>query len=560
MHSVKNPGAFHFSLADTHAALHFSLFIPTNLSSPAATVASLRKWSTEIYTLMNGRIRRDTYERIARAEDYLLDCLDLSTLPEYTRDYAGRGAALGIKGILDRLDLSGVVIPGADPAESDLPASWTIPDTELVIVRIERDGRDPVYRFSSDTVENALDYYDRIDHLPLIDDSTPRILERYLYEPKQPMLARIVRAAPGVFLLPVWRYALWQWLGLLGGISLAFLLIVIFIKIDRRHRFKDRLVGKLNPPRGLLGPICVMVSALMLRGFISDDLGFRGGVAEFTGFITGLLFLLCLATVITIVGGRIGTFVASTSSRMGRELDDQLVRLITRAVSLGVAILVFVEGGKSMGIPLNTLLAGAGIGGIAVALAAQDAVKNLIGGVILSLDKPFSVGELVKVGGFTGVVTAIGMRSTRLRDFGGHHISIPNDTIATSTVENISKRTSIRRLTDLALPLDITRAKAEQAAELVRGILKDHDGMDPESPPGVFLCNLERDHLVLRFLCYYTPPDFMKYLKFCEHTNLAIMEAFEKHDIRLAVPMSETALTGREESPVRVESKVVGEP
>ena len=298
-----------------------------------------------------------------------------------------------------------------------------------------------------------------------------------------------------------------------------------------------------------------MLGAFWLRGFISEDLGFRGGVADVAGFCTGLLALGAMATVVVILGGKLAAIITATSSRLGRKMDDQIVQLSCRIGSFGVAALIFVEGGKAMGIPLSTLLAGAGIGGVAVALSAQDALKNVIGGVLISLDKPLAVGDQVKVGGYTGIVQTIGLRSTRLEDFSGHQISIPNDQVATSSIENIGRRGSIRRLTDLALPLDISREKAELAATLVREILKDHDGLDPAQPPHVFLCDLERDRLVLRLLCYYTPPDYMGYLAFCERTNLAIMAAFEAHQIRFALPATETLVTGRAEAPVCVASK-----
>ncbi len=532
---------------------------PTDLSSPATTIDSLRFWTEHVYRLSGAPGGRDTQDRLAVCEAHFMSCLDLSQQPVYARAHAGREAGLSIKEILDRLDLSEVDIPrlAADsngvPLTAALPASWTVPNTELVLLREEREGREPVFRFSAQTVANASDYYSRIDHLPLIDKRTPDILNLYLYKPRSPTLARIVRLAPRFFLFPVWRQALWQWLALCVSFGVAGVLMVGFVRSGRQHRLHARLAGRLKPVKGLLGPLCIMLGALFLRSFVITSLGIHGLVGELAGFTTGLLALVALAMVIMVLGGRTAALITASSSRMGGKVDDPFVHLACRLGSFVVAALVFVEGGKGMGIPLSTLLAGAGIGGLAVALSAQDALKNIIGGVLINLDKPLAMGELVKVGGFTGVVKAVGLRSTRLQDFSGHEITIPNDVVATSSVENIGRRGSIRRVTDLALPLDITREKAELAAELVRGILKDHEGMDPEQPPNVFLCNMERDCLVLRLLCYYTPPDYMQYLAFCERTNLAILKAFEKHAIRMALPASETIVATRRDAPLRSE-------
>jgi MscS family membrane protein len=211
-----------------------------------------------------------------------------------------------------------------------------------------------------------------------------------------------------------------------------------------------------------------------------------------------------------------------------------------------------------LGIPLSTLLAGAGVGGVAVALAAQDALKNVIAGMLITLDKPFRLGDRIIIKGRDGVVEGVGLRSVRLRTGSGHLITIPNSHVSSGDVENTSVRPHIQRVTDIALPLDLSRAKVEQAVRIVKGILQDHPGLDPKLPPRVFVPDLNRDSLTLRLICWYHPPDYWDYVAFCDETNLAIIEAFERAEIPFAPPTQRTFFDAFPGSPIglKVDTKL----
>ena len=91
-----------------------------------------------------------------------------------------------------------------------------------------------------------------------------------------------------------------------------------------------------------------------------------------------------------------------------------------------------------MGVPLTTLIAGVSVGGLTVALAAQDTLKNLFGSLMILLDRPFQVGETIRIKGHEGTVESVGLRSTRIRDSGGHVVSIPNEEMARLDSKNMS--------------------------------------------------------------------------------------------------------------------------
>jgi MscS family membrane protein len=153
----------------------------------------------------------------------------------------------------------------------------------------------------------------------------------------------------------------------------------------------------------------------------------------------------------------------------------QMMRLIARVVVIVIGAIYLLR--AFSGKPLSALLAGLGIGGLAVALAAQDTLKNFFGSIMIMLDKPFNVGQRVLVEGIDGVVENIGFRSTRVRTLTGHLVTVPNEKMAANSVENVGRRPSIRRLTNITITYDTPPQKVERALEIIREILDNHEGI-----------------------------------------------------------------------------------
>jgi len=204
------------------------------------------------------------------------------------------------------------------------------------------------------------------------------------------------------------------------------------------------------------------------------------------------------------------------------------------------------------GKPLSALLAGLGIGGLAVALAAQDTLKNFFGSIMIMLDKPFNVGQRVLVEGIDGVVENIGFRSTRVRTPTGHLVTVPNEKMATNSVENIGRRPSIRRLTNITITYDTPPAKVERALEIIREILDNHEGMNPDFPPRVYFNEFNDTSLNIIMIYWFFPADYWVYMAFTEKVNLKIMRAFEKEGIEFAFPTSTTYLAHDERRPLHI--------
>jgi MscS family membrane protein len=235
-----------------------------------------------------------------------------------------------------------------------------------------------------------------------------------------------------------------------------------------------------------------------------------------------------------------------------------LIRIVCRLVSIAAAIVVFLEGGRHLGIPLTTLLASAGVGGLAVALAAQDTLKSLFGSIMILLDKPYRAGERVIVGDYDGIVEEIGLRSTKVRLLTGHQASIPNEEMAKSRIENVGRRPHIRRTANIHIPLDTPREKVEKAIEVVRSALDNHEGMQPDFVPRVYFNEFNPDSFNIRVIYWYHPPNYWDFLAFSEKLNLTIMRAFEDQGIQFSLPARIT-YTSPTSEPSPLEIRAVAE-
>ncbi len=186
--------------------------------------------------------------------------------------------------------------------------------------------------------------------------------------------------------------------------------------------------------------------------------------------------------------------------------------------------------------PLTSIVAGLGIGGLAIALAAQETIKNFFGSLVIFADKPFQIGERIVVDTSDGVVEEVGLRSTRIRTLDGHLVTIPNGELANKAIQNIGRRPYIRRVFNIALPLNTPPDRVRRAVEIVTELLKDHDGMRDAHPPRVVFNDITTVALNILVIYWFYPGDFWLFQAFNQRFNLALLERFEAEGIRFALP------------------------
>jgi MscS family membrane protein len=226
-------------------------------------------------------------------------------------------------------------------------------------------------------------------------------------------------------------------------------------------------------------------------------------------------------------------YAATTEST----LDDMLVPLIRKTIRVVIVIIVGLYIAESVsGQPMSTIIAGLGLGGLAFALAAQDSIKNFFGSIMILLDKPFSVGERISIDGYDGPVEEVGFRSTKIRTLTGHLVTIPNEKMVSSTVENIGRRPYIRRTMNLTITYDTPPDKIEKAVKIIEELLDNHEGMNADFPPRVFFNDFNDWALNLLVIYWYHPPNYWDYCAYSQGFNLRLMRAFEAEGIEFAFP------------------------
>jgi len=273
--------------------------------------------------------------------------------------------------------------------------------------------------------------------------------------------------------------------------------------------------------------------------FFDDENGIRTAISA--GWITLARVTLAIAAayglyrLVDVIEYYLNRLVGKTETK----LDDMLVPIVRKALRLTIAIIaVLLISENILGANVKSLLLSAGVGGIAVALAAKDTIANFFGSITIFTDRPFQMGELVKIGEHLGPVEEVGFRSTRLRTLQGHLVTIPNSVITNSCVANIGRRPFIRRTSNITVTYDSGHTKAKKAVEIIKEVLADIPQLntDPERPPRVYFSDFNDWSLNIYMSYWVKPPDYWLYHQVNEQVNFEIMKRFEAEQIEFAFP------------------------
>jgi len=248
------------------------------------------------------------------------------------------------------------------------------------------------------------------------------------------------------------------------------------------------------------------------------------------GAIALFWFILSLVQILDVY---LKKWAADTEST----IDDMLVPIFAKTLK----VFIIVIGGiiviqNLTGLKIGPLLASLGIGGLAVALAAKDSIANFFGTLTILFDKPFQVGQRIIVDQYDGIVESVGFRSTQIRTLTGHLVTVPNEKLANSSLENIGERPYIRWLTNIGITYDTPPEKIEKAVQMIREILENHEGMKEDFPPRVFFNGFNDWSLNIMVIAWYHPPNYWDFQAWLQKTCLEIMRRFETEDIDFAFP------------------------
>ena len=350
------------------------------------------------------------------------------------------------------------------------------------------------------------------------------------------MLCILLRAMTGIRWLDssfmgneTWRYGV---VILLFIVSFLLYRLVRALSLRVRGRSGDKGAGQgmftviLGLLRGGLPVLSIWISIHLFSipesvKAITDRL--------FLGILTLLIIYLLTRAVDAMV-----VILKARAAKTPSPLDDKLVPLggkVAKGFIWGIGFLLFLQ--NVLNYNISSLIAGLGVGGVAIAFAAQDTIANIFGAVMIFVDRPFKVGDAVSMEGYEGAIETIGLRSTRVRTWDGTLVVMPNRTVAAANITNLAARPTRRTNFTIGVVYDTPTEKLERAIAILRDVMAKHPSTAQSRAYfnrfGDFSLNILMQHWCKKM-------DYEVYLRALEEMNLEIKRQFEEEEIEFAFP------------------------
>ena len=282
-------------------------------------------------------------------------------------------------------------------------------------------------------------------------------------------------------------------------------------------------------------------------------LNMNEAVAVFAGTVVSVMFITAVAWTLYCLVDVVDFWLMRPARKTRTKMDDMLAPMVRKSLRVTIVVLTLLQIATTLSDkPLTSLLAGLGVGSLAIALASQETLKNFFGSLVIFADKPFELGDRVVVDGSDGVVELVGFRSTRIRTLDGHLITVPNGELANKMIRNISRRPYIKRVANLTLTYDTPPEKVQRAVDIIKELLADHEGMSPDFPPRVIFNEFNAASLNILVIYWYTPPDYWKAMAFGEKFNMELLRRFNAEGIDFAFPTQTLYLASDPKRPLKI--------
>ena len=321
----------------------------------------------------------------------------------------------------------------------------------------------------------------------------------------------------------------------IGTFLFGKLLQFIIRRTSIAKRFDDRKILRVFF-MSLARPIPFLFFVIGLQ-FGLNTLSLTDAVDLLLGDVIEVLLTISIAYFVYSFIDIISHLLKLMASKTSTKLDDMMAPMVQKSLRVVVVVLSLVQIAQILSDkPITSILAGLGVGGLAVALAAQETIKNFFGSLVIFADKPFELDERIRVGDFDGFVEEVGFRSTRVRTLDGHLVTIPNGELANLMVENVSKRPFIKRTLELGVTYDTSPEKIDEALEILNNILENHEGKNAAYPPRIYFKEFNNSSLDLIAIYWYHPGDYWAYMSHASSINKQILEQFNAAGIEFAFP------------------------
>lgn len=464
-----------------------------------------------------------------------LSTLDLSAINPEVRERRGQELAVKLRKILDRhRRVSTDDIRGTSAGEPYVHLAD--PAGRIVIDLVE----DPetgtkAWKFTSSTLDDIdRSLYDEYKNLPLAPDvardTTPALFSLRLRDWLDEQFPFLLGKA--VFLEN------WQWLGLFAiivtgmGFSrfIVFLLLLLFRRLFARQAFSldKRLERDFVRPIRIAFMAWVWLLGLSTLGLPTQTLVVLHITAKTISAVAAVWAVYRLIDIL-------GSFLAEKASGTDTRFDDLLAPLLTRSLKVFVVVFGFVWVADVLDWQYKSVLAGLGLGGLAFALAAKDSISNIFGSLTVLMDRPFQMGDWVRIGDIDGNVETVGIRSTRIRTFYNSLITVPNSELINATVDNMGSRRYRRIKAMLAVTYDTPPEKIEAFCEGIRQLIREHP-YTRKDYYHVYLNEFADASLNVLLYCFHEAPDWATELRERHRLFLDIIRLAQRLGVEFAFP------------------------
>lgn len=233
-----------------------------------------------------------------------------------------------------------------------------------------------------------------------------------------------------------------------------------------------------------------------------------------------------------LVDAIIQEYVIPLTEKTESNLDNQIIPVVRKGLRSLIWILGIIVALNNAGYDVGALIAGLGIGGLALAMAAKDSVANIFGGIMIFTDKPFKVGDRIKINGFDGTITEVGIRTSRMRTLEGRLVTIPNALFIGDMVENVSAEPTRKIVLNLGLTYDMNADQMEKAIAVLKEIASNNKNITEEISVSF---NAFGDFSLGILFIYYIKKE-SDILNTQTEMNLAILKQFSENGLDMAFP------------------------
>lgn len=523
---------------------------PLDTSSPSATFQSFLRQALRLEAayLDYESGKSQAKEMVLYAiEQRTRRLFDLDPLPPALRDKVASAAITYLMDILNRLpEVKTADIPGAPGKDwGTLPEKWNIPGTDIQIARVESGPRIGEYLFTAASLEDLpRDYAAIIDQPPLraVIFTDLHRLQVNFTGPLFPsgVQDRLPEVASRLVLdTPVWKImlALAVWL-------VAFGLAGAWARLARRSGHGGSRVRRLG--WRLSSPLVLIILYFLAVVFIRAQIHLSGSLSTAESFFSSLVIYGAGAWLAWNACFFLAEAVIASPRIPDNSYDAHLLRLAARLGSVLAVGAVLLYGANNIGIPALGLVAGLGVGGIAVALASQSTLENLIGGLSIFADRPFRIGDTIRFEGQLTKVEAIGPRSCRIRAVDGNLITVPNGDLAKRSIVNLTMRDRCLFMHEIGLRYETSPEQLQWLLRELRRLFETHPMI--EQTPGrlwVALTGFGDSALTIQLRAHVLTADFAEFLVIQERLLMEIMRMVNAAGTGFAFP-SQTAYLARD--------------